>query len=48
MPKAESATARYGEGTCILFMVYVSVPSTTSSMPLVTQRTKCHKRHRRF
>lgn len=48
MPKAESATARYGEGTCILFMVYVSVPSTTSLMPLVTLRTKCHKRHRRF
>lgn len=48
MPKAESATARYGEGTCILFMVYVSVPSTTSLMPLVTRRTKCHKRHRRF
>lgn len=46
MPKAESTTERYGEGTCILFMVYVSVPSTTSSMPLVTQRTKCHKRHR--
>lgn len=48
MPKAESATARYGEGTYILFMVYVSVPSTISSMPLVTLRTKCHKRHRRF
>ena len=48
MPKAESATARYGEGACILFMVYVSVPSTTSLKPLVTLRTKCHKRHRRF
>lgn len=48
MSKAESATVRYGEGTCILFMVYVSVPSTTSLMPLVTLRTKCHKRYRRF
>lgn len=48
MPKAESATARYGEGTCILFMVYVNEPSTTSSMPLVPLRTKCHKRYRRF
>ena len=48
MPRAESATARYGDGTCILFMVYVNVPSTTSSMPLVTQRTKCHKRHSSF
>ena len=48
MSRAESATARYGVGSCILFMVYVNVPSTTSLMPLVTLRTKCHKRHRRF
>lgn len=48
MPRAESATARYGDGSCILFMVYVNVPSTTSSMPLVTLRTKCHKRHSSF
>lgn len=48
MPRAESATARYGDGSCILFMVYVNVPSTISSMPLATRRTKCHKRHRHF
>lgn len=48
MPRAESATARYGGGSCILFMVYVNEPSTTSSMPLVTRRTKCHKRHSSF
>lgn len=48
MPRAESATARYGDGSCILFMVYVNVPSTTSSMPLATRRTKCRKRHRHF
>lgn len=48
MPRAESATARYGDGSCILFMVYVNVPSTTSSMPLATRRTKCRKRHIHF
>lgn len=48
MPRAESATARYGDGSCILFMVYVNVPSTTSSMPLATRRTKCRKRYRHF
>lgn len=48
MPRAESATARYGDGSCILFMVYVNVPSTTSSMPLATRRTRCRKRHRHF
>ena len=48
MPRAESATARYGDGSCILFMVYVNVPSTISSMPLATLRTKCRKRHRHF
>ena len=48
MPRAESATARYGDGSCILFMVYVNVPSTTSSMPPATRRTKCRKRHRHF
>ena len=48
MPRAESATARYGDGSCILFMVYVNVPSTTSSMPPATRRTKCHRRHRHF
>lgn len=48
MPRAESATARYGDGSCILFMVYVNVPSTTSSRPLAPRRTKCRKRHRHF
>ena len=48
MPRAESAIARYGVGTCILFMVYVSEHSTTSSMPLVTLRMKCRKRHSSF
>ena len=48
MPRAESATARYGVGSCILFMLYPSVPSTTSSMPPAIPRTKCHRRHRHF
>ena len=48
MPRAESATARYGDGSCILFMLYPSGPSTTSSMPPATRRMKCHRRHRHF